>query len=48
LLAGRWCIDPKEELSPGQAEEIDRVYRLYAELNDDAFVAANLERWLAA
>jgi dihydrodipicolinate synthase/N-acetylneuraminate lyase len=48
LLAGRWCIDPKEELSPGQAEAIDRVYRLYPELNDDAFVAANLERWLAA
>ncbi|WP_119268576.1 dihydrodipicolinate synthase family protein [Taklimakanibacter deserti] len=47
LLAGRWCIDPKEDLSPGQAEAIDRVYRLYPELNDDAFVAANLERWLA-
>jgi dihydrodipicolinate synthase/N-acetylneuraminate lyase len=48
LLAGRWCIDPKEDLSPGQAEAIDRVYRLYPELNDDAFVAANLARWLAA
>jgi dihydrodipicolinate synthase/N-acetylneuraminate lyase len=48
LLAGRWCIDPKEELSPGQEQAIDRVYRLYPELNDDAFVAAHLERWLAA
>ncbi|MGE0240265.1 MAG: dihydrodipicolinate synthase family protein [Parvibaculaceae bacterium] len=48
LLAGRWCIDPTEDLSPGQASAIDRVYRLYPELNDDAFVAANLERWLAA
>lgn len=47
LLAGRWCIDPHEDLSPGQADAIDRVYRLYPELNDDAFVAANLERWLA-
>lgn len=48
LLAGRWCIDPEEDLSPGQAEAIDRVYRLYPELNDDAFVAANRERWLAS
>jgi hypothetical protein len=47
LLAGRWCLDPAEELSPGQAEEIDRVYAAYPDLNDDAFVAANLERWLA-
>lgn len=47
LLAGRWCLDPTEDLSPGQAAAIDRVYRLYPELNDDAFVAANLSRWLA-
>ena len=24
LLAGRWCLDPAEDLSPGQLEEIDR------------------------
>jgi dihydrodipicolinate synthase/N-acetylneuraminate lyase len=47
LLEGRWCLDPGEDLSPGQADAIDRVYRLYPELADDAFVAANLERWLA-
>jgi hypothetical protein len=47
LLAGRWCLDPKEELSPGQSEEIDRVYRLYPHLNDDDFVARNVDRWLA-
>lgn len=46
LLEGRWCLDPTEDLSPGQAEAIDRVYRLYPELADDDFVAANLERWL--
>jgi dihydrodipicolinate synthase/N-acetylneuraminate lyase len=46
LLEGRWCLDPEEDLSPGQAEEIDRVYRTYPELADDDFVAANLERWL--
>jgi len=47
LLAGRWCLDPDEDLSPGQAEAIDRVYRLYPELADDDFVAANLDRWLS-
>jgi hypothetical protein len=46
LLEGIWCLDPKEDLSPGQAAEIDRVYRLYPHLNDDAFVRDNLSRWL--
>ena len=46
LLDGRWCLDPEEDLSPGQAEEIDRVCRVYPELADDDFVAENLERWL--
>ena len=47
LLRGTWCLDVNEQLSPGQAEEIDRVYRLYPELSDDVFVAENLTRWLA-
>jgi Dihydrodipicolinate synthetase family len=47
LLEGAWCLDPDEGLSPGQAAEIDRVYAAYPELNDDAYVTANLERWLA-
>ena len=47
LLAGTWCLDPDEKLSPGQAEEIDRVCREHSDLADDAFVAANLSRWLA-
>jgi dihydrodipicolinate synthase/N-acetylneuraminate lyase len=47
LLEGTWCLDPREALSPGQAEEIDRVYREHGDLCDDAFVKANLERWLA-
>jgi len=46
LLTGRQCLDPKEDLSPGQAAEIDRVLRAYPHLADDAFVAANLDRWL--
>lgn len=47
LLAGTWCLDPAERLSPGQADEIERVCREHADLGDDAFVAAHLERWLA-
>ena len=47
LLEGIWCLDPAEGLSPGQAAEIDRVAREHADLADDAFVAANLARWLA-
>jgi dihydrodipicolinate synthase/N-acetylneuraminate lyase len=46
LLEGIWCLDPREALSPGQAEEIERVCREHADLSDDAFVAANLSRWL--
>jgi dihydrodipicolinate synthase/N-acetylneuraminate lyase len=47
LLAGRWCLDPQEDLSSGQMEEIDRVCRSYPHLSDDEFVAENLHRWLA-
>lgn len=47
LLRGIWCLDPHEGLSPGQAEEIDRVTRSYPELTDDEFVLAHLDSWLA-
>ena len=47
LLEGTWCLDPKETLSPGQAEEIDRVCREHPDLSDDAFVRDHLGRWLA-
>lgn len=46
LLRGTWCLNPHEVLSPGQAEEIDRVYREYPHLHDDEFVAAHLAEWL--
>lgn len=46
LLAGTWCLDPHEQLSPGQSAEIDRVCRAYPDLTDDAFVAGHLEEWL--
>ena len=47
LLRGRWCLDPDEELSPGQMKEIDRVCKAYPHLNDDAFVRERLDAWLA-
>jgi hypothetical protein len=46
LLEGIWCLDPNEGLSPGQADEIDRVYAAYPMLNDDAFVAEHRDAWL--
>lgn len=47
LLAGRWCLDPQEDLSPGQNAEIDRVCRLYPHLRDDDFVQRHIDEWLA-
>ncbi|MGD0847933.1 dihydrodipicolinate synthase family protein [Bradyrhizobium sp.] len=47
LLDGIWCLDPAEGLSPGQIEEIDRVCNEHADLSDDDFVGANLDKWLA-
>jgi len=47
LMSGNWCLDPKEGLSPGQEQEIDRVYRAYPHLQDDAFVEKHLETWLS-
>jgi dihydrodipicolinate synthase/N-acetylneuraminate lyase len=46
LLAGTWCLDEHEGLSPGQREEIDRVIAWHPELTDDAFVAEHLDEWL--
>lgn len=46
LLAGRWCLDPNEDLSPGQLEEIDRVCAAYPHLTDDRFVQQHLDSWL--
>jgi len=46
LLAGTWCLDPNEVLSPGQKKEIDRIYAAYPQLNDDAFVEKHRDEWL--
>jgi hypothetical protein len=46
LLEGIWCLNPNETLSPGQKQEIDRVYQAYPHLNDDDFVREGRDRWL--
>lgn len=46
LFEGIWCLNENETLSPGQSGEIDRVYAMYGDLSDDAFVAENLNKWL--
>jgi hypothetical protein len=48
LLEGRWCLDPDEELSPGQMEEIDRVHCAYPHLRveDEKLIRENLDAWL--
>lgn len=47
LLAGRWCLDANEDLSPGQMEAIDRALARYPHLSDDEFVRERLHRWLS-
>lgn len=45
LISTIHCLNPDEVLSPGQLEEIDRVYAMYPHLNDDAFVKEFLARY---
>ena len=47
LLATTLCLNPDEKLSSGQGAGIDRLYALYPEFTDDAFVKASLARWRA-
>jgi len=47
LMEGIWTLNERETLSPGQKEEIDRVYAAYPDLNDDNFIKENLDRWLS-
>lgn len=44
LLAGIWCLDKEEILSPGQLQEIDRVISQYSYLTDNEFVKDFLEK----
>ena len=43
LLEGRYCLDPEEDLSAGQLEEIERIIAAYPSYNDEAFVKKFLE-----
>lgn len=45
LMKNTYCLNPKEMLSKGQKEEIDRVYVSYPHLNDDKFVSENIALW---
>ena len=46
LLEGRWCLNPAEDLSPGQMQEIDRVSASYPHSDEDAFILEHLDQWL--
>jgi len=41
------ALNPDEQLSPGQADKIDRIRRDYPHLTDDDFVRDNLHKWLS-
>lgn len=47
LLGSPRCLNPREQLSPGQVEEIARVRASYPHLVDDEFVAAHRQEWLS-
>jgi dihydrodipicolinate synthase/N-acetylneuraminate lyase len=46
LMTGICTLNPNERLSPGQVEEMERIYAAYPHLNDDEFVATHLDEWL--
>ncbi len=46
LMENILCLSASEKLSPGQNDEIDRVYKMYPHFHDDDFVSKNLEKWL--
>jgi dihydrodipicolinate synthase/N-acetylneuraminate lyase len=46
LLEYTGCLDPRTVLSPGQSEEIDRVFAAYPHLSDRDFVRQHRDEWL--
>lgn len=48
ILLGCWCLDPEENMSPGQASEIDRVCKAYVQLTqaDEDLIRHHLDEWL--
>jgi len=47
LLKELGTLNPDEQLSPGQAEKIDKIRSNYPHLTDDDFVRDNLHKWLS-
>ena len=47
LVPSVCCLNPQEQLSPGQAEELTRVAAAYPWLTDDDFVREHLSTWLS-
>ena len=47
LMKTIYCLDPDETLSPGQAEDIERICREYPFLCDDGFIAEHIAEWKA-
>lgn len=47
LMTHSHCLHPIRRLSPGQAEELDRINRDYPWLIDDDFVRDHLDEWLS-
>ena len=45
LLPGLRCLDPRETLSPGQAEAIERIRNEHPWMMDDEFVEAHRDEW---
>lgn len=45
LMKNIYCLNPEETLSEGQAEELDRVQKMYPHLNDDEFIKENIAKW---
>jgi hypothetical protein len=43
-LDGIWCL-AQQTLSPGQAAEIERVWRAYPHMHDDEFVQRHRDEW---
>jgi len=48
LLQNFRTLNPREQLSPGQADRIDELARSYPHLTDDDFVRENLHKWLSS
>jgi len=47
LLKELGTLNPDEQLSPGQADKIDKIRSNYPHLTDDDFVKDNLHKWLS-